>query len=186
MKIKLKSIVFSLLVGFVMVGISGCKDKLKTGTFVLTFAPFVDGNPMELSTAYAGPNDVQYKVEFLKYYVSDITLIGADGNELVQDVMLVDEYDRTTRTISVEVPAGNYTGVRFGLGLNPTQNAADPATFATTHPQTYCRLQLVHIPGPSEKATSIVEIQKQWLIVNACSFPFLKLTFKQQVISAAS
>lgn len=62
----------------------------------------------------------------LKYIVSNITFYKADGTAYVypknKSYFIVNQLKRTSRTISLtDIPAGDYTKVKFGLGVDKEQ-----------------------------------------------------------------
>lgn len=94
------------------------------------------GEPLAISSAtYAYPTGADLKMILFQYYVSDLELMPADGSTPVAlaDIDLIryasaTEDELETRTFSV--PAGDYSGLRFGLGVSPDLNAQDPNNFA--------------------------------------------------------
>lgn len=95
-----------------------------------------NGDPLAISAGtYAYPTGADLKVLLFQYYVSDLELLPADGGDpvVLSDVELIRYRSATedeTETRSYTVPAGNYTGLRFGLGVSPDLNALDPNNFA--------------------------------------------------------
>lgn len=102
----------------------------------IDFRAEFNGDDLAISSAtYAYPTGADLKVLLFQYYVSDLELLPADGGTpvVLSDIELIryasateDEVD--TRTFSV--PAGDYSGLRFGLGVSPDLNALDPNNFA--------------------------------------------------------
>jgi hypothetical protein len=86
------------------------------------------------STTYAYPNGAELKATLFQYYISDLILIAADGNEVgLSDIELIRYEDATEDNIeerTYDVPSGDYTALRFGLGVKPGLNAMDPNNFA--------------------------------------------------------
>jgi hypothetical protein len=118
---------------------AGCEDDdPATGPvdFSLEFRAEFDGDPLAISSeTYAYPTGADLKILLFQYYISDLELLPADGGAPVQltDIDMIrwqsaTENNVTTRTY--EVPAGEYTGIRFGLGVSPDLNARDPSDFA--------------------------------------------------------
>lgn len=99
-----------------------------------------NGNPLAiLRETYPYGADDNVNPQLFQYYVSDLELLPADGSAPVQisDIELIrynsatdDEIESRTYT----VPAGNYAGLRFGLGVSPDLNAIDPSNFAANDP----------------------------------------------------
>ncbi len=90
------------------------------------------------SATYAYPTGAELKTTLFQYYVSDLTLIAADGNEVnLSEIELIRYDDATADNIeerTYDVPSGSYTGLRFGLGVKPDLNATDPNNFAANDP----------------------------------------------------
>lgn len=103
----------------------------------LNFATEFDNQPLSIQAAtYDYPlGEARLKTTLFQYYVSDLELLPADGGDpvLLTEIDLIrygSEADggQTSRTFSV--PAGNYRGLRFGLGVKPELNQRDPSEFA--------------------------------------------------------
>lgn len=113
-------------------------DDQLTGNVDLTvdFRGEFGGEPLAISSAtYAYPTGADLKVLLFQYYISDLELVPADGGApvVLSDIDLIrygsaTEDELKTRTYSV--PAGEYSGLRFGLGVSPDLNAQDPNNFA--------------------------------------------------------
>lgn len=86
-------------------------------------------------TIYTLSNGQRIKPQVVKMYLSNITGIKTDGTEVaIKDVAF---FDFTNNTFSFKntLADGNYKALKFGIGLNPVQNATDPSTIAdTTNP----------------------------------------------------
>lgn len=118
-----------------------------TQEYALNFEGVVGDETFDCGSTYTmGENEVTF-TEF-KFYVSDVSLVTADGDlveaALVDDgiwsngsVALVDFEDatgacsngtaETKTTVDVEAPAGDYTGVRFTVGVPFEENHQDVA-----------------------------------------------------------
>lgn len=115
------------------------------------FAGVVGDRPFSCGTSYDGIGTTASTIQAadFRFYVSHVRLLRAggdavdvaltqDGRWQVDDVALIDFEDRTgacsngtepTRTvIEGMVPAGDYTGVAFDLGLPFDRNHRDPAS----------------------------------------------------------
>jgi len=74
-------------------------------------------------------------VSRLAYLVSGVRLIGADGAKVggVDKAVFINaSADRDSFEVT-GVPAGNYTGLEFDIGLSPEVNHSDPAVYAPDH-----------------------------------------------------
>ena len=68
-------------------------------------------------------------------YLSRISFRNASGNWVeAKDVILLEADKPETLTSTWSSPAGTYSAIRFGIGLDSLLNASDPTTFPSTHP----------------------------------------------------
>lgn len=84
---------------------------------------------------YQNPLGQPYQIDTLKVYISDVALVRADGSEVrVGGLALVDfKKNASTQDVSVmlaDVPAGEYRGLRFAVGVPREANHRDAATQA--------------------------------------------------------
>ena len=121
----------------------GCRDKKPTP--VPTPKPqlnFVveqdfDGSDFDYDATYftnAAGNIVQFSN--LKYLLSNFILIKTDGTEVKLDSSFAFVNAKIGRdTFSFpNLPAGNYQGIKFFIGLDSATNHGDPNRYSTTHP----------------------------------------------------
>jgi len=90
------------------------------------------------SGTYDYPTGAKLKTTLFQYYVSDLSLLSADGSATnLSDIELI-RYGSATEDATEErtydVPKGDYVGIRFGLGVKPELNALDPNSFAANDP----------------------------------------------------
>lgn len=126
-----------------------CNDHnppVDAGPITLEFDNIVGSANLQLGTAnmpYHNSKGEPYKVTWLTYYVSNISLKSEDGTTFSDPVKadgsagyyLVDENDEGSQEITLQnVPAGNYTEVTFTIGVDASQvdqgaqtGALDPA-----------------------------------------------------------
>jgi hypothetical protein len=79
-------------------------------------------------------NDFSFRLENMKFYISDLQLKSSRGNINLADVHLYDIDDENTHNLTFEVEEGSYEGLNFGIGLNSEQNGTTPADYAVDHP----------------------------------------------------
>lgn len=126
---------FSTLITF-----AACRDDddgaVGNVDLAIDFRAEFNGDALAISSeTYAYPTGANLKVLLFQYYVSDLELLPADGGTPVPlaDIELIN-YQSATQDETVNrtysVPAGNYRGLRFGLGVRPDLNALDPGAFA--------------------------------------------------------
>ena len=137
-----RSIIFPVACSFALaaLALAGCKKDeavpAKTGQFTLhmdngvtvagasgtTFSPLVLG-----TGAYTNANGDDFTVSTFKYYVSNVTLLKADNSTYTvpKTYFLVDHDKPATQDLTMtDVPAGEYTAVRFVLGVDSARTKA--------------------------------------------------------------
>ena len=103
---------------------------------VLTFKTHVDGKIFEIGkNAYYDDKGRNYRVEMLKFYLSNWMLEKQDGTMLpIADVHLIDYSQKEELTLSLSIEKGSYVNLHFGVGLDSMTNATDPVIYAPEHP----------------------------------------------------
>lgn len=118
-----------------------CGGDAETQDVELTFAAAVGDEPAACGETYEGVGASETTVEIsdLRFYVSNVYLVGEDGDDLplhldrdddwqLEDVALLDFEDGTAacsefgtpdenHTVVGDVEVGDYTGLRFDLGV---------------------------------------------------------------------
>lgn len=85
----------------------------------------VDGNALQFDQLeYISLAKYPYSVSKLNYYLSQLSLIKADSSLLrIKNYFYVDAQDPETNDVQFNaVPAGNYVGLCFNIGLDSSQN----------------------------------------------------------------
>lgn len=109
-----------------------------TGTVTITFEHVVGTEPLQLDTKwYTNQNADSFTVSIFRYYISNVQLIKTDGTVFseTESYHLVDQGKSASREFTINnVPSGDYTGIRFLIGVDSTRNvsgaksgALDPA-----------------------------------------------------------
>lgn len=99
-------------------------------TLTLKFENIVEGvGPLVLnSTVLTSASGQKHKFKTLKYIISDVVLVKSDGTEYAyhfknpdKGAYIVDQSESTaTHNFDMsEIPAGDYTQVKFGIGISP-------------------------------------------------------------------
>lgn len=130
---------FSLLV----FGLAACKDdpEQTEGTVTLHFKAEYDGEPLQMFNTRPFENGESLEFTHLSMIISDLELLKSGFPQLLDEVEIVNlSYDNTasaeagyTMTIS-GVPAGAYSGLRFGIGVPVDVNAMKPVDFPSSNP----------------------------------------------------
>lgn len=130
-------LLFPALLLVVMVSSCEKDPEIGTTTFTLAVHPKIASQDLVLGQEYLDQESYRLMPSTLRFYVSHVILTSANGDTEVKDIALLDMEQveaGAPLTFEVEVPAGDYTGISFWVGLDSTQNASDPATFANGHP----------------------------------------------------
>lgn len=79
------------------------------------------------SFIYTTQAGYQYSVNNLIYYLSRISLIKQDSSLVeVKDYLFMDAFNANTNKVVLgAIPAGNYIGLKFNIGLDPKLNRTD-------------------------------------------------------------
>lgn len=111
------------------------------GDLVLEFDQAYGGDDLILGAAQTANSEGEVlKISSMKYIVSNIVLTKADGTTYTYPkadcYFVVDEANEATHAITLEgIPAGNYTKVKFGIGVDQEQynlGAAGQGNFLAT------------------------------------------------------
>lgn len=131
-------------------GASSCKDTnatdpepITTGELEINFKALVNNQTL---VTYA--EDYQYTdgntltIQILEFYISDLELLKADGGAVsIADYSYVNfngnQGDPNTAEQGEDlrfdsIPPGEYTGIRYNVGLTAEQNAMEPGDFPAT------------------------------------------------------
>ena len=142
----MKKLLFLSLVTAVFFTACGHDEVLgPTTTVNLNFKAVYDGKPLvSISDKYLYPDGKQVKFQVFNFFISDVVLIedaGADEAGLV-DIEFVDFSENTTLAeaetpvtfTKQRVPAGNYKGIKIGIGVPADLNTASANQFGSGHP----------------------------------------------------
>lgn len=119
--------------------IAACGDKPEpenqTGKLIINFNATANGQNFVLGNGYTSVGGFPYKFNVFKFYASNISLMKGTTADTILDAALIDWSNTVpNKTLTIEVPAGSYTGLRFGVGLDSIQNNYDPTSFPTSSP----------------------------------------------------
>ncbi len=135
-----------LIAVFSIISISSCKKDDTTtpeptpqqSGINLTVDYSIDNTSLYTdSFLYTSAAGLNYSINRFQYYLTSIKLIRPDNSEVtVATNHYFDAFDASTATISSpDVPAGNYIGVKFKIGVDSTLNYWDslPVTVENTN-----------------------------------------------------
>lgn len=110
---------------------------MKAASLQIEFLPYLEKNPLvldELSQTNAAGE--AWSVTRLSYFVSGISLQRGDGEwHSVPDFCgWMDASSGRQSSLIKGIPSGFYKAMRFHIGLDPSQDQADPASHPPDHP----------------------------------------------------
>ncbi|MFM7216557.1 MAG: MbnP family protein [Bacteroidota bacterium] len=124
----MSAVLRNCLAVFLLLAVSSCKKDYPTGENIrIRIAHEVDGDPLQLDTLlYVADAGYAYRVSGLRYFLSDITLVGSDGSRAtLQGTRLVDFANSATTSFDAgTVPEGTYTGIEFEIGVPDAENVS--------------------------------------------------------------
>lgn len=127
-----------ILTSFILLA-SNCKpeeEPPKDGTLQLQFELTNNGTPMAYNQVVSLAGMQSYKMDALRFYLSNIYLTIGTKEVFLADVMLADAatFGTAAGVYSYTVPVDSYESLKMGVGLDALQNASDPVTFPANHP----------------------------------------------------
>ncbi len=123
---------FTIII-FAFLAVISCKNDDENsaepafGNLTVNFKNTINGNSVKLATdSYTNGSGEIYKIAELKYIVSNIVLINANGEEFKypseKSYFLINEEVAGSKNIALEdIPAGAYTKIRFGFGVEQSK-----------------------------------------------------------------
>ena len=133
----MKKQIINILAAFVLL-IAGSsfkpRPKLAGTNLVLNFKNMVDDRPLQLNDSinkYNNANGDDFYVTTFKYYISNIVLTKANGEEvsMPESYFLVNAAEPASLTQELTgVPAGKYKSIRFTIGVDSLRNFAGAQT----------------------------------------------------------
>jgi len=124
------------LLGLWMMGLLAGKAAAPRNV-TIRFEHNIDGQPLGLNHRYhTNSFGDRFSITRLDYLLSDIALRHADGRWMNSEdwfaLISVDANQKTAKLTAV--PPGDFTAVRFHVGVAPKINARDPADWPGDHP----------------------------------------------------
>ena len=78
--------------------------------------------------------DYSFRLEKIKFYISNIQLKSSDENKFLSEVHLYDIDNTNSKSLVFELEEGTFDSLYFDLGLNSEQNSTTPANYDVNHP----------------------------------------------------
>jgi hypothetical protein len=116
------------------VGCDTTDDIPPGGNVRFQFSHLVGTEKLNLNTTdYTNPAGESFRLSMFKYYISNIELVQGAGPiyRFPNSYYLIDEADSLTKTFTLpNVPVGDYTEIRFIIGVDSTRNVSGAQTGA--------------------------------------------------------
>ncbi|MGY0392827.1 MbnP family protein [Bizionia sp. KMM 8389] len=124
---------FLVMLTITMISCSSDDDGINSGdltgekgSLTLKFDNGVGDSDFIFGNTYTKSGNESYKLETLKYLISNVTLIDSDGNSFYypyeENIFIVDEADGNNageiHIVLNNIDAANYTAVSFGVGVD--------------------------------------------------------------------
>ena len=121
---------------------SSCKDDPKPeqpenkGTLELTFEFYNGENPMLWDDVVSIDDVNAFKIEFLKFYLSNLSATRTSGEvDKLAEVLLANAAEPLDgMAFSFKLSPGSYDKIKIGFGLDSLLNASDPVQFLPEEP----------------------------------------------------
>jgi hypothetical protein len=136
-----KGLIFSSAIMLSLIFIaSSCKEDEPApmpteGTLSMSIELFNGTTPMEWdeTVSIAGINE--YRMEFFKFYLSNLYAVSTSGEKtMLSEVLLADASVSDGMTFNFQLKNGSYDKLEIGVGLDSLLNASDPVQFSNEHP----------------------------------------------------
>ena len=122
-----------IIILFTLLIVTSCKDDddVKVGSVNLSFNNKIENTSIVMNTAsYTNKSNEIYTISELKYIISNIVLIKANGEEFKypteKSYFLINEKVAESKTIELSaISEGEYTKVRFGIGVDQSKYPLD-------------------------------------------------------------
>jgi hypothetical protein len=147
-RLSLVILLFAIIAATLFLG--GCKKdndptipgggnggNLDDNYLTVVFTATANSKNFHLADSFSNTSEgFNYTFDLLKFYVSQFRLIKDDSSEfLVKDVDMIDfRKDAPHLSFTVKMPAGTYSKVKFGIGVDSATNMKDPLSFDATSP----------------------------------------------------
>lgn len=102
-------------------------------TLRIEVVPEWGGQPFTAFTEYRAPGDYRFQAEMVRFYLSDLRLVGASGEQYLDQVRLLD-LGAGPKRIELNAAPGEWLGLRAGIGLPHDLNYSNADLYAQDHP----------------------------------------------------
>lgn len=125
MKTAFRNTIIAFVLSGFLISCSNDDEENLDGTFgdvELFFDNGMNGDELILGSAYSNSNDENLTVNRLNYIISNVILYKEDGSEYIypkeKSYFIISQESNIHEILLEDIPAGNYTKVKFGLGVD--------------------------------------------------------------------
>jgi cytochrome c peroxidase len=125
------------IVQLVVVAMLNLSATMQAASLSIAIEPRFDGEALRLdSLRYRTSAGETISITRLSYLISGVALETEDGRwlEFPAAIGWMDAAAHRNQLTIPDVPPANYRGIRFHIGLDPSANAADTASYPASHP----------------------------------------------------
>ncbi len=118
----------------------------ETTDVLLNFKAVYGEDPLIMESTYTYPGDSEVQFKRFQFYISNINLLTEQDNQNNTEILEVDLIDFSESNVDPvqalegidktvkNVPLGEYTGIRFGIGVPADLNRTTPIDYGSEHP----------------------------------------------------
>ncbi|MBK9175385.1 MAG: hypothetical protein IPM46_03430 [Flavobacteriales bacterium] len=128
-----------LLIAGSLLLISACRKDEPVGAgpgqaiLRIDVVPEWEGQPFTAFTEYRAPGNYRFQAEMLRMYLSDLRLVNASDEQVLEQVRLLD-LGTGPKQFELIAPEGEWLGLRSGIGLPHDLNYSNTSLFDQDHP----------------------------------------------------
>jgi len=116
--------------GIVLFAFSCKKNEKQKADVSLNFQTVFSGADYSFLNEFTNGDGIKIRLELLQFYISNVRFVKKNGREvLAEDIALVKCDLNGSGIADIKIPAGDYTSLRFGIGVPKEMNESDPSEF---------------------------------------------------------
>lgn len=143
---KMKNILLLLTLTSLLLASSCGKEKtepIDTASMKISFKATYDGQPLVLNTESYNYNGRPVRFSKINFYISDLVVLSDLGERELSEIYFVDltkthsSLEQANKGTEIEfsrIPVGDYSGLKFGVGVAADLNRTTPSDYSTSHP----------------------------------------------------
>lgn len=125
-----------IFLSIIFVFISCNKSENKKASVDFSFQAREGETNYQFANYFTNGDGIKIRIEVLQFYIADIRFVNKKGEEVnVSDIALIKLDQSGSGTTLFKIPAGEYTSIRFGIGVPSEMNEAGPSAYTDSeHP----------------------------------------------------